>query len=260
VDPALDSLLGLAGKGALVVGGGQGIGRSAARMLARGGCDVAVADLVRERAEAVAGEIRALGRKAEPLACDATLAREAEAAVAAASAALGRLDAVVDVVGQASWSPLLELDEATWDRDQALNLKQHFLVGRAAAREMVRQGRGGSLVVVASVSGLFAAPRHGAYGAAKAGLLALVKTMAEEWAEHGIRANAVAPGSVRTPRILAQQAAGAVPAAGILARMAECDDVAGAILFLSSALARRVTGQALVVDGGSAVRSPFAFD
>jgi len=257
VESLPDPLLGLAGKGALVVGGGQGIGRSAALLLARGGCDVAVADLLPERARAVAAEVRALGRRAEALGADATREGEAAGATAAAAAALGRLDALVDVVGLASWAPLLELDEATWDRDQALNLKQHFFVGRAAAREMLRQGRGGSIVVVASVSGLFAAPRHAAYGAAKAGLLALVKTMAEEWAPHGIRANAVAPGAVRTPRIQRQQAEGAAPTAGVDARMAECDDVAGAIVFLSSDLARKVTGQTLVVDGGTTSLFPY---
>jgi NAD(P)-dependent dehydrogenase (short-subunit alcohol dehydrogenase family) len=123
----------------------------------------------------------------------------------------------------------------------------------------MQAGRGGSIVVVASVSGLFSAAGHGAYGAAKAGLIALVRTLAEEWWADGIRANAVVPGAVRTPRIEAAWQSGAIrwPAADVVERMALPEDVAGAIAFLSSALARRITGQTLVIDGGVTTRFPF---
>jgi NAD(P)-dependent dehydrogenase (short-subunit alcohol dehydrogenase family) len=127
---------------------------------------------------------------------------------------------------------------------------------------MIADGRGGSIVVVASVSGFFSAAGHGAYGAAKAALVALVKTMAEEWWPHGIRANAVVPGAVRTPRIEAAWQSGAIrkPAADVVERMALPEDVAGAIAFLSSGLARRITGQTLVIDGGVTTRFPFRFE
>ena len=120
----------------------------------------------------------------------------------------------------------------------------------------------GALCVVGSVSGLFSAARHGAYGAAKAALLALVRTAAEEWAPHEIRVNAVVPGSVRTPRIEAAWADGTIrkPVPETLARMALPEDVANAAVFLVSDLARRVTGQALVVDGGTTTKFPFSFD
>ena len=112
---------------------------------------------------------------------------------------------------------------------------------------------------MASLSGLFSAAGHGAYGAAKAGLVALTRTMAEEWAAHGIRVNAVAPGTVRTPRIEAAWEAGEIPRpdAETLARIADPEDVASAALFLSSALARKVTGHTLVVDGGTSTAFPF---
>jgi 2-deoxy-D-gluconate 3-dehydrogenase len=250
------------GRSALVVGGGQGMGRASALLLARLGAAVVVLDEVAERAAAVADEARAAGARAEPLVADVTDAAAAEAAVGEALQRLGALDTLVNVVGAASWAPLLELDDATWERDFRVNLKQHWSVSRAAARAIIAGGRGGSLVVVASVSGLFSAAGHGAYGAAKAGLVALVKTMAEEWWPHGIRANAVVPGAVRTPRIEAAWASGAIrrPAPEVEERMALPEDVARAIAFLSSEWARRITGQTLVIDGGVTTRFPFRFD
>jgi NAD(P)-dependent dehydrogenase (short-subunit alcohol dehydrogenase family) len=207
-------------------------------------------------------EARALGATAEALVADVTDAAQVERAVADAVRVAGGLDLLVNVVGGASWTPLLELDDATWQRDQRVNLVQQLWLGRAAAMHMIAAGRGGSIVVVASVSGMFSAAGHGAYGAAKAGLLALVKTMAEEWWPHGIRVNAVVPGAVRTPRIEAAWASGAIrrPTADIVERMALPEDVAGAIAFLSSELARRITGQALVIDAGVTTRFPFRFE
>jgi 2-deoxy-D-gluconate 3-dehydrogenase len=250
------------GRAALVVGGGQGIGRATALLLARLGAGLAVLDEVAERAEAVAAEARAAGARAEALAADVTSRAAAEAAVAEAAKRLGALDALVNIVGGASWAPLLEMDDATWARDFRVNLEQHWWVSGAAARAMIAAGRGGSLVVVASVSGQFSAAGHAAYGAAKAGLIALVRSMAEEWWPHGIRTNAVVPGAVRTPRIEEAWRSGAIrrPAADVVERMALPEDVAGAIAFLSSDLSRRITGQTLVIDGGVTTRFPFRFE
>ena len=149
----------------------------------------------------------------------------------------------MNIVGGASWAPLLELDDATWERDQRVNLKHHWLMGRAAAKQMIAAGRGGSIVVVASVSGM-SGRRPRPYRPVQAGLLALVMTMADEWWRHGIRVNAVVPGAVRTPRIEAAWESGAIrrrPAADVVERMALPEDVAGAIAFLSSDLARRAS-------------------
>jgi NAD(P)-dependent dehydrogenase (short-subunit alcohol dehydrogenase family) len=257
-DP-LDAILSMHGRAALVVGAGQGIGRAAALLLARAGAAVALVDEVESRARAVAGELSALGARAEPIVADVTRADDAARAVAEAAGRLSGLDALVNVVGGASWAPLLELDAVTWRRDFAVNLDQHWYVSSAAARAMIEAGRGGAVAVVASVSGLFSSARHGAYGAAKAALLSLVRTMAEEWWPHRIRVNAVVPGVVRTPRIEAAWADGSIPRPGVdtLERMAAPEDVAGALLFLCSDLARLVTGQAMLVDGGATTRFPY---
>jgi NAD(P)-dependent dehydrogenase (short-subunit alcohol dehydrogenase family) len=258
----VESLLDFSGRGALVAGGGQGMGRATVLLLAKLGAKLAVLDELAERASAVAKEAHALGAAVEALVADVTDAAQAERAVLDAARFTGGLDALVNIVGGASWAPLLELDDATWERDQRVNLKHHWLMGRAAAKQMIAAGRGGSIVVVASVSGMFSAAGHGAYGAAKAGLIGLVKTMADEWWGHGIRVNAVVPGAVRTPRIEAAWQSGAIrrPAADVVERMALPEDIAGAIAFLSSALARRITGQTLVIDGGVTTRFPFRFE
>ena len=249
----------MSGRAALVVGGGQGIGRAAALALARAGARVAVLDAEADRARAVARERRALGAAPASVVADVTRPDAAARGVAEAALAVGPLDAVVNVVGQASWGALLDLDEATWERDLALNLTQHWYVARSAARTWIDARRPGAIAVVASVSGLFSAANHAAYGAAKAGLLAFVRSAAEEWWPHGIRVNAVVPGSVRTPRIEAMWQDGAIPrpAAETQERMALPEDVANAAAFLVSDLARRVTGQGLVVDGGATTRFPY---
>lgn len=252
-------VLDMDGRAALVVGGGQGIGRAAALLLGRAGARVAVLDCEAERAKSVAEELAAEGVASAPVVADVTQADGAASGVDEAARAVGPLDAVVNIVGSASWGGLLELDEAIWERDFLVNLKQHWYVGRSAARAWVNAKRPGALAVVASVSGLFSAPRHGAYGAAKAGLLAFVRTAADEWWPHGIRVNAVVPGSVRTPRIEAMWEKGEIPkpTAETLARMALPEDIASAALFFVSPLAQRVTGQLLVVDGGTTSRFPY---
>lgn len=259
MDDAAQDLLGMRGRAALVVGGGQGIGRASALLLARVGCRVGVVDAEAERARAVAAELAAAGAGEHAVVADVTVPDQASRAVTEGADALGGLDVLVNIVGGASWAPLLEMEEATWEHDLQLNLTQHWYVARAAASRMIDAGAGGSLVFVASVSGLFSAARHAAYGAAKAGLLALTRSMAEEWWPGGIRVNAVVPGAVRTPRIEGAWERGEIrrPGPEVERRMALPEDVASAALFLASDLARKVTGQGLVVDGGWTTRFPF---
>jgi NAD(P)-dependent dehydrogenase (short-subunit alcohol dehydrogenase family) len=257
-------ILGLRGARTLVVGGASGIGRATAVLLARCGANVVVADVEQDAARLVAEEVAAIGVTAEVAIGDATDEVQAIEMVATSTKVLGGLDGMVNIVGMAGWKTLFEMDEATWQLDLQRNLTQHFYVGRAVARAMIAQGTGGAMALVASVSGIYGAPNHGAYGAAKAGVMDLARTMSQEWAGYGIRVNAVAPDCIATPRVVATYAAqglepsqeaankGVVP----MARFGTPEEVAGPLVFLLSDLATFMTGQSLVVDGGTHAAFP----
>jgi NAD(P)-dependent dehydrogenase (short-subunit alcohol dehydrogenase family) len=257
------SPLGLEDKRAVVVGGGLGIGRETCLLLGGFGAHVAVVDLDQSRAEAVRDEVAALGVKAIALSGDVTDRVQAEGIVDAAAAFHGGLDVSVNIVGMAAWGDLLSIDDETWYRDIDRNLTQHLYVSRAAARHFIDQGTGGRIAVVASVSGLYGAPMHASYGAAKAGLMDLVRTMAHEWGGYGIRVNAVAPDVIATPRMVATLEAQGVTQDenarkdGVpLARGGQPHEIAGPLTFLVSDLSSFMTGQTLVVDGGMRAAFP----
>jgi NAD(P)-dependent dehydrogenase (short-subunit alcohol dehydrogenase family) len=257
------SPLGLEGKRAVVVGGGFGIGREVCLLLGGFGAHVAVVDLDQSRADAVRDEVAALGVNATALSGDVTDRAAAEGIVDAAASFHGGLDVLVNIVGMAAWGDLMSIDDETWYRDIDRNLTQHLYVSRAAARHFIEQGTGGRISVVASVSGLYGAPMHGSYGAAKAGLMALVRTMAQEWGEHGIRVNGVAPDMIATPRVKAalegsgqSQDEQARRDGAPLARGGVPLEIAGPLVFLVSDLSSFMTGQTLVVDGGMRAAFP----
>ena len=250
--PTEASFFGLTDKKALVVGGGQGMGESTALFLARAGCDVALIDLVPERAEAVAQKVAALGRRAFAVQGNVLDDLQIPSIVAEAEAKLGGLDLMVSIVGAAVWGSLLETAAAVWDQQMHLNLRYFFLTTKQVAESFVRRGQPGAIVGIASVDGQRAAPMRGAYGAAKAGLISLVQTMAVEWAPHSIRVNAIAPGHIVTPRMYDTPQRAELYAASLLPmrHRGTPDDIGRAALFLASDMARYITGTTLDVDGG----------
>jgi 3-oxoacyl-[acyl-carrier protein] reductase len=249
--------LGLAGSRALVAGSGPGLGRSCALGLAEAGAEVACCDIDGDRAATVAGEISSTGGRAVSIEADLRNSQESERAVEQVVSELGGLDVVVDVIGEIRWGSVTDLTDDDWDYSIDAVLRHAFNLGRASARQMITQGHGGSIVAVSSVSGLASAPFHAPYGAAKAGLMSLVRSLAIELAPSGIRVNCVAPGSIATPRVTARVASAGVGARGIqpsrapLGRMGEPDEVAKVVVFLSSELASYVSGETVVVDGAA---------
>ena len=252
--PSYVDQLRLDGRGFIVVGAGQGIGRQTSHALAQAGAKVFCIDSVAELAEEIAAEVGGVAHVA-----DARDRSSVEQAVAAASSSLGRLDGLVDIVGMAKYVTLLETKDEDWDWTFDMVLRHAYLFSQTAGRVMASSG-GGSMVFVASVSGISSAPRHAAYGAAKAGLMSWVRTLAVELGPSGVRANAVAPGMVWTPRIskfVGEKGKKLNEENTPLGRVAVPTDIASAILFLCSDLASYVTGQTLVVDGGVGSKFPY---
>ena len=246
------SLFGLMGKKALIIGGGQGMGESSALFLARAGCDVALVDLVPERAEAVAKQVAALGRQSCTVIGDVLDDAQVPKIIADAEAGLGGLDVMVSIVGAAAWGSVLDTTPDIFDQQMRLNLRYFFLACQEAARSFIRRGQPGAIVGIASVDGQRAAPMRGVYGAAKAGLISLVQTMAVEWAANHIRVNAIAPGHIVTPRLYDTPQRAELYAGSLLPmrQRGTPDDIGKAALFLASDLSRYITGTTLDVDGG----------
>ncbi len=233
-----------AGKRAVVTGGGSGIGRATCRRFAAVGATVVVADLLGERAEAVAAEIGGAAIEA-----DVTVAADVTRMVEAA----GRVDVLVNNAGGGFADDLLEISEEEWDTDVAINLKSAFLCSKAVLPGMIEQGSG-VIVSITSVNGM-AFFANEPYSAAKAGLISLTRSMAVRYGRHGIRAVAIAPGTIRSP--LWQERVDKEPAIFErlvrwypLGRVGEPEDVANAVAFLASDDASWITGEVLRVDGG----------
>ncbi|HEX9237088.1 MAG TPA: SDR family oxidoreductase [Actinomycetota bacterium] len=255
--PSYPDLLRLDGKGFVVVGAGQGIGRQTSHALASVGARVFCIDNVDDLAKGIAEEVGGV-----PFVADARDRAEVEGAVAEAESALGRVDGLVDIVGMARYMDILSTSDEDWTWTFDMVLRHAFLFSQATGARMAKTG-GGSMTFVASVSGITSAPRHAAYGAAKAGLMSWVRSLAVELGPKGVRANAVAPGVVWTPRVsgyLGEKGRKLQADNAPLGRVAETSDVAAAILFLASDLAGYVTGQTLVVDGGVSAKFPYPMD
>lgn len=253
--PSYPDLLRLDGRGFVVVGAGQGIGRHATHALAQAGANLFVIDNQDALAKEIADEVGGT-----PWVADARDRGEVERTVAEAKKVLGRIHGLVDIVGMARWGELLEVSDEDWDWTFGMVLRHAFLFSQAVGKTMAEDG-GGVMTFVASVSGVTSAPKHSPYGAAKAALMSWVRTIAVELGPKKIRANAVAPGGVLTPRVakmLGDAGRKAQEPNVPLGRMAVPSDIASAILFLSSDLSAFVSGQTLVIDGGVIAKFGYA--
>lgn len=245
------------GRRALVVGGGLGMGKASSQILASAGAEVGVLDVDLARAESVANAVTAAGGKAHALQSDILDAGNALRAVNAACERLGGLDILVNIVGQAAWSPAIDMPIAMFDSELTRNLRYVFTTAQAFAK-LPATGNPRAIVSIASISGMNSAPNHAAYGAAKAGLMSLTRTLAQEWGPLGIRVNCIAPGSIRTDRSQGTpESERILTEHSPLQRKGVQEEIAKAVLFLASDLSSYVTGHTLLVDGGVQTNYPF---
>jgi NAD(P)-dependent dehydrogenase (short-subunit alcohol dehydrogenase family) len=248
--------LSLAGEVALVTGGRQGIGRTIARAFAEAGADVAVCDLVTEDGalQGAADEIEGLGRRCLAIRADTSRKADVESMTQRVMDHFGRIDILFNNAGVLIRSSLLDMSEETWDTLINVDLKGYFLCAQAVGKRMVARGRG-KIVSVATQFAFKTAPGMAGYSIAKAGVVMLTRALATELGRYGVRANAIAPGLIRTdfsraswsdPAFLKQYEASAP-----LGRIGEPTDLVGAVLFLASDASAYVTGHTIFVEGGA---------
>ncbi len=239
------------GKVAIVTGGAQGIGRAGAERLAQAGANVSIWDVDAAQGQALAD---ALGEQGQFVACDVSRQDAVQAALRATLGRFGRVDQLVNNAGVVRTGDFLDITEADWDLVMNVNLKGAFLVGQAVARVMATQGSG-AIVHMSSVNAVLAIPSIASYNVSKGGIAQLTRAMALALIDHGIRVNAVGPGTIGTE--LAQRAVMADEAARArlmsrtpMRRLGEPAEVADAVAYLLSDAASYITGETLYVDGG----------
>jgi NAD(P)-dependent dehydrogenase (short-subunit alcohol dehydrogenase family) len=246
----------LKGKVALVTGGSQGIGRALALGLAKSGADIVVSSRKPELVEEAVAEIKKLGVEALGVPSHAGKLEQHDALVNAALEKFGKIDILINNAGtNVSMDSAIDIDERAWDVVMNLNLKGFFFLSQKVARVMKEKG-GGSIVNIASVAGL-SPDILPAYSISKAGVIMATKVMAQQWAQYGIRVNAIAPGLTRTkftdyffehPEI-AEKMLKECP----MGRAAQPEEIAGMVVLLVSDAASYVTGSLITIDGGTSI-------
>ena len=255
----------LKGKSAIVTGAASGIGKNIALIYAREGCNVAIADLNRDAANATASEINAgSGGRAIGIGMDVADEAAVNAGVAATVAAFGRVDILVSNAGIQIVHPIEEFPYAEWKKMLAIHLDGAFLTTRACLPHMYKSGRGGSIIYMGSVHSKQASVLKAPYVTAKHGLIGLAKVIAKEGAAHGVRANVICPGFVRTPlvdkQIPEQARTLGISEEDVIRKVmlkdtvdgqfTTVDDVAQTALFFAAFPSNALTGQSLIVSHG----------
>jgi glucose 1-dehydrogenase len=241
---------GLDGRTIVITGAAQGIGEACARLLHADGAKVALWDIDDARGKALATELGAFYAH-----CNVASKAEVDAALAATLAALGRVDGLVNNAGIFKAAPFLDISEADWDAVLDINLKGSFLVGQAAARQMAAQGQGGAIVNMSSVNGRLTIASIASYNASKGGIDQLTRVMALALADHGIRVNGVAPGTIATELaakavLTSEEAKARIMSRTPMRRLGEPGEIASVVAMLLSDAASYVTGETVLVDGG----------
>jgi len=245
----------LAGKVAIITGGGSGIGAATSRLFAKEGALVAVADMDKVAAEMVAKEIEEEGNQALAANVDVTRKEEIDNVVRDVLAHWGKIDILVNCAGIGEFEWFIETDESKWERIIAVNLKGTMLFAHAVLPNMIGR-KYGKIINIASIAGKVGGGRHVAYSAAKAGVIGFTKALAREVARYQINVNDICPGNIHTPMF--EQISNEHPEIGeqyarqaALRRLGRPQEIAAAALFLASGESEFVTGHSLVVDGGA---------
>lgn len=246
----------LKNKTAIVTGAGQGIGREIALSLAKNGANVVLID-ISDKIFDVLKEIENLGVQGLAVKCDVSKAEDVEKAVKEAITKFGRIDILVNNAGIYPFKPILQMTEEDWDRVLDINLKGTFFMTKAVLPKMIEQ-RGGKIINIASIAGsMVGYPNLAHYSASKAGVVGFTKAVALEVAQYGINVNAISPGPIQTPgteaigltKELYEQTVRSIP----LGRIGLPEDVANLVVFLASDKSSFITGQNIVIDGGSTI-------
>ncbi len=241
----------ISGKIALVTGAAQGIGREIALALAADGADVAICDVNLETAQKTAADIEATGRKSLAIKANVASSADVSAMLEQVVEKFGRIDILVNNAGITRDGLILRMKDEDWDLVLSINLKGAFLCTKSALKYMTKQ-RAGTVINIASIVGAMGNAGQANYVASKAGLIGLTKTIAREYANRGITANAVAPGFIETamtqalPENVRQELAKQIP----MGKLGTPGDVANAVRFLASPWASYITGQVVHVNGG----------
>jgi len=248
------------GKVTIVTGGGTGIGESIAKEFALRGAPVLIASRKAENLERVRDEIRKAGGKCEMTVCDVRVPEQTDAMVEAAVKAFGRVDVLINNHGASITTPTLNLSPNGWKAVIGINLDGVFFCSKSAARQLIAQGGGGSIINISSTAGVHGSATMLPYGAAKAGVINLTVSHASEWGDHKIRVNCIAPGPIDTegaaPRVWPNPAVKeAVAKSRALSRFGRVEEIAHPCIFLASDAASYITGALLIVDGGQSPRA-----
>ena len=239
----------------VITGGAQGIGEACARRLVADGAAVALWDVDDAHGHALAVALAAGGARAIYQHCNVASKADVDAALAATLATFGRVDGLVNNAGIFKASPFLDISEADWDAVIDVNLKGHFLCGQAVARQLAAQGGGGAIVNMSSVNARLTIASIASYNASKGAIDQLTRVMALALAEHRIRVNGVAPGTIATELaakavLTSEEAKARILSRTPMKRLGEPDEIAGVVAFLLSDAASYMTGDTVLVDGG----------